>query len=242
MNIKGGNKQKLYDDKEDLEIRRVAYLKNSAQKFLLCSIILLFVIMLGISLLFINNYYKSSSRNKYNGEIIEVKELYNNILINNNGKIEEIITSESFKNDKNLVIEKINTVELSTNKDAKSNGIIKFDVKLVLNNDFEKNEISTNDSDLLVRFSYSYDKMNWTYINNVVRTSSSTLKPLMGNYYDVAGLQTILNISTNFELKANAGKSSKMFWRAEFVIKNKKDENIKNNLKGNFKLEYKDND
>jgi len=232
--------QKKYDDKEDLEIKKIAHSKYFFPRVLIVVLILLFLAMIIISTLFINNYFKKPNTLNNDGEIIEITNSKNNIVINNNGKIQEKIDNNRFKNG-NLVIEKINTIELFTD-DSSEDGV-NFDVKLLLlENDFNKNEISKNDSNLLVRFSYSYDNKNWTYIKNVIRTSNSTLNPLMGNYYDIAGLETTLNINTNFKLKTIKGNNNKMYWKAEFVIKNKDKGKIDNNLIGNFKLVYKDND
>jgi len=63
----------------------------------------------------------------------------------------------------------------------------------------------------------------------------------MGNYYDVAGLNTNLKIATNYEMKAESN-DAKMYWRIETIIKNPKKKEINNNLKANFKIEYKDSD
>ncbi|MBE6157031.1 MAG: hypothetical protein E7161_04750 [Firmicutes bacterium] len=229
---------KQHDDSEDLEIKKMAYLKVPFQKFLLYTLILLFFTLLCSSILIISYHIKSSRTNF--GETIEITNLKNNVLIINNGKFDEKITDKSFENDNDLTIEKINTITLSTNKDSKEKGIIKFNVKYEISeNDFIKNEIATNYSELLVRFSYSFDNDNWIYVNNVISTSDSNIIPLMGNYYDIAGLNTTLHIATNYELTADINDSTKMYWRAETIIRNKK--NTNNNLGVNFKIEYKDN-
>ena len=143
---------------------------------------------------------------------------------------------------KYLVIEKINTVKFKTNDNSKENGLIKFDVKYDISvNDFIRNGISSNDSDLLVRFSYSYDKEEWNYINNVISTTESTINPLMGNYYDIAGIKTNLNVVTNYEITSEPGKSKTMYWRCETYIKNNQKEDFNHNIKANFKIEYKEN-
>jgi len=244
MNKKDGTQKKhiIYDDKEDLKIKRIAHLKNPSQKFLLCVLILLFCFLLCASILIINSYNIKNNKKINSGEIIEVKSPKNHVLISNYGKINESITTKSFENSEDLIITKINTITLTTSKEAKEKGNIKFNIKYdISENSFKKNDIATNDSDLLVRFSYSFDNNNWIYVNNVISTLDSTLNPLMGNYYDIAGLINTLSVATNYDLSADINNSAKMYWRVETIIKNTHNKKINNKLVADFKIEYKNN-
>jgi len=242
MDKKGTKKRIVIDDKEDLEIKKIASLKDTTPKFLLYVLIVLFCIMLGCSVLFIN-YYVNSNENNNSIETIEVNSRKNKVLITNNGELDIDITYDSFKVGEDLVLEKISTIELATSKDAKEKGKIFFDVKYdVLENDFKRNEFSSLSSDVLVKFSYSFDNENWKYINNVISTDESTISPMMGNNYDISGIVSNLKIATNYELKSDIGEITKMYWRSEVVFKNKESKKINNNFKANFKIEYKDND
>lgn len=234
--------KKEVDDKEDLEIQKIAY-KNESNQILLYFLVFLFCVMLGTTISFINSYYRNKNEENKLLETIEVKSDKNQVLITNNGEINEQISEQSFKEDDDILIEKISTIELITNKNADKEGIIKFNVKYnIIKNDFLRNEYASNKSDILVRFSYSFDNEKWTYINNVISTSESTLSPLMGNYYDVSGIKSNLNIATNYELFSKPGEKIKMYWRSETTFKNNsKNKEIKE-FAANFKIEYKDND
>lgn len=236
-------KEVKQDDIEDLEIKKVAYEKNNSQKILLYALTTLFFIMLSISIIFINNYYKNKNQSSKDSEFIEINNYKNNALITNHGEINKKITKDSFEEDEDLVIERINSIELLTNKNAKKDGVITFDVKYkLLKNSFNRNEYAHNNSNLLVRFSYSFDNEEWTYVKNVISTSNSTLSPLMGNYYDVAGINSVLKVATNYELTSKPGESIKMYWRSETIIKNNQNSEVTNELVANFEIEYKNND
>lgn len=241
MNKKVENKnikQKIiYDDKEDLEIKRIAYLKNPFQKYMLGVSIILFCFMLTFSIIFISGYFQKKLDKPDINDAINTR---NNILITNNGEIKLHINKESFVNKNDLKIEKINTIEYD-NKDSKDDNSIKINIKYnILHNKFSRNSYSTTDSDVIVRFSYSYDEEEWTYINNVISINDSTIKPLMGNYYDVSGIEGNLNVSTNFEINASALEKVKMYWRSETVFKYNPDKIIDNNYEAYFKIEYKE--
>ena len=118
---------------------------------------------------------------------------------------------------------------------------IYFNVKLNIDkNDFNHNALATTNSELLMKISYSYDNENWTYINNVLQTNNTTITPLMGNYYDIAGIESEIRISTKKELTAKLNESKKMYWKIETIIKKQNKEHVENNLQMNFYLEYED--
>jgi len=210
---------------------------NKVHKFLLVTLILLFFFTLFISISYIIKYTKESSLHK-NGEIIEIKTEKINSTIINNGIIESIINKESFKDKNEIVLENINIIELKPN--TKDNGKIKYDVKYnIYINDFKQNVISTRKSEVLVRFSYSFDNENWIYTNNVITTNTSNISPLIGNNYDISGITTNLNIATNQELSTTNNKATKMYWRSETIFKNNDDFEGNKNFKANFTIEYK---
>lgn len=227
---------------EDLEIKKVAYMQNPMQNILLYVLICLFCIMLGASIVFINSYYQKKVESN-SLEKIEITTKKSNVIITNLGEIKETITKNSFVNKTDYTIEKINTMEIETKKDSEDNGIIKFNIIYdIYNNDFPRNEYATNDSDVLVRFSYSHDGVHWIYVNNVISTNESTLRPLMGNFYDISGLVTKLKVVTNYELSSTPGEKVEMYWRSETTFKYNKNEKLNSNYKANFKIEYKSND
>lgn len=242
MNKKVNKKEVIYDDREDIEISEVANQKNDSQIILLPVLIIIFFLVLGCSLLFINSYYQNKLNDEESKEVIKINNKKNNIFITNNELIKQKIVNESFKNNKDITIEKINFIELVTANDANESGTITFDIDYeIIKNDFENNVFATNDSDVLVRFSYSYNKNDWTYINNVISTNNSTLSPLMGNYYDIAGLKTNLNIVTNLELNSEPGESKIMYWRSETIFKYNKNKKFDNEYEAKFKIEYNSN-
>ena len=226
---------------EDLEITKVAYMQNPAQNILLYVLTCLFCIMLGTSIVFISSYYYKKIDSN-NIEKVEVAIKKSNLLITNLGEINETITKNSFINNTNYTIERINTLELETKKDAEDNGEIQFNVIYgIYNNEFPRNGYATNNSDVLVRFSYSYDGVHWTYIKNVISTSDSTLSPLMGHFYDISGLQTNLRVATNYKVSSSPGEKVTMHWRSETIFKYNKSETLNKKYNANFKIEYESN-
>ncbi len=230
-------KKNQYDDSEDKNIRKVAYFEDNSSKLLLVILIVIFLVVLGITLAYIKKYYQV----KGDAEILNVVNKNNHVSVINDGHIEEEITTNTFANDEDYVIKKINTLEMSTNKDKEKDGIIYYDVKYnISENDFTSNSFATNDSEVLVRFSYSYDNENWEYVTNVISTTESTLTPLMGNYYDIAGLVSNLRVATNSEISSKPGKSNMIYWRSETIFKNKLRDSDSRKFTADFKIEYKE--
>ena len=227
-------------NKKDDFLTEDKYKRKSSitNKCLLISLILLFFFTLYISIQYIMKY-QEVKKPKENEEIIEIvtKESTGNII--NNGIISEKITHDSFASKDEIVVENINIIKVRANEDKSSN--IKFDVKYnIIKNDFFENLIPTNNSEVLVRFSYSFDNKNWTYINNVISTNSSNISPLVGNNYDIAGLITNLKVATNFELATtNSRKDAVMYWRSETIFNNLNNYINDKELEANFTIEYK---
>ena len=238
MNKKVGRSKKTYDDKEDLAIREAAYYNNSSQVLLLFVLIVLFGFTLYNSLMYIGKYYINKNKLENGIEVIEIKNSKMSILINNEGNLEKKITQEDTEDE--TIIENKSSITVETLKGEKKDGTIKFDVKYnILENSFPGNATSKDDSDLRVRFAYSYDNENWTYISNTISTYESTINPLLQNYYDISGIVSTLKIATNFELTSAPGEKSKIYWKSETTIKNK-ESNLNKGIKANFKIEYKE--
>lgn len=242
MNKKGFENNVKYDDKEDLEIRKVAYFKSNSSKILLIFLICLFIVMLMASFTFINSYYTKEENNNVEGEVIEINNSKNKVLIINNGIIKENINYEYFSNKNQVIIEKINKIEFNTNEGVSDNGIFSFDIRYdILENDFKRSDYSNNDSPLLVRFAYSYDSEEWTYLNNAISIDNSNITPLMGSVYDIAGIKSNLKVITNYEISLEPGESKIMYWKCETIFNNARNEKTNNNLEAEFKIQYQDN-
>lgn len=227
------------DKREENKLQDTINKKNNTNKFLLITLIILFFITLYISIQYIIKYQVSKMPDE-NEQIIEIKTKETNATIINNGVIEKKIDNNTFASEKEVIIENINAIEMISNNNDHSS--IKFDVKYnISKNDFKENDIANNNSEVLVRFSYSFDNKNWTYVNNVISTSSSNISPLIGNTYDIAGLVTDLKVATNYELSSNNKSSAIMFWRSETIFKDMKNNNNNKELKANFIIEYKSN-
>ncbi len=241
MNKKG---TKIYDDKEDKTIKKVAHSRsqNYSNIILLFILIVLFGFTLYCTLVYVGGFYKEKEDLRKSSEIIEIKTNKGNAVITNTGKIERSITGQDIINRENVVLENVTSIELNTNSSSDSDAKFYFDVKYnIKKNDFPYHIIATNDSDILVRFSYSFDNENWTYVNNVISTNDSTLNPMMGSYYDIAGLTTTLKVSTNHVIAGEPGTSKKMYWKSETFMLTK-DSNLDKGIEAEFKIEYKDND
>ncbi len=237
MNKKEKN---LIDDKEDLEIKKVASKKNNSDTRLLFIVLFaLFCFTLMKSLHYINYYFRVKELNK-NAEIIEIsnKDAYASII--NNGTIDKDIDADSFANTEEIVDEEINSIEVKKTKNSTSESGVIYDVKYIIeNNDFSENFIATSNSELLVKFSYSYDLENWNYVNSVLTTSSSNISPLIGNTYDIAGLTTTLNVASNQELKLDNKDSNIIYWKAETIFRKVQNADTNKNLKCKFIINYK---
>ncbi len=237
MNKKGKKSIKYNKGEEDKDIKKVANTKNVFQPYLLTGLSIMFIVMLICSFVLVDTFYKKQDNLK--NETIEITNDKNSISIVNNNSISESISTSSFNGNENITIERINTIEIKTNKDATSNGLIKYNIRYnIVENPFVKNGYDSTDSEILVRFSYSYDNEDWTYINNAISTDTTTIIPLMGKSYDIAGITGVLKVVTNEQLETTPGESQKIFWRSETIIKNFQDTNVIKNYQADFKIEY----
>lgn len=239
MNIKrdlnevSAKKNIKIDDKEDLEIKNVAYTKNKSGIIFLIILIAIFGLALFSTIMYIVKFYDEKPI-----ETIKLNNSKNRILITNNGIIEEKITNNYFKDkQKEKTVERINAIEIEA-KDEEAE--ITFNVKYnISKNTFKQNTISSNKSNVLLRIAYSFDNKNWTYINNVISTDESNLSSLMGNYYDIAGIISNLKIATNYKLELEKEEKIKMYWKSETIIKNNGKNIIDKEINADFKIEYK---
>ncbi len=222
------NKIKKYDDKEDFAIKLVAGEKeNIFSKYIFCVAIILLGILISTCILIYNEY-----KNK-NNSVIEIKSYKRNVEIINDSRIDEVINNETFKEDKYKVV-RISKIRVSGEENSK----VMYNVKYsILENDFNRNNYSTVTSDVLVKFSYSYDKDEWTYINNVIRIEDEELKSVLGNNYDIAGIINTLKVSSNNVIELNGIDKDTIYWRSETIFK-KPILSINNKFKANFYIEY----
>jgi hypothetical protein len=226
----------IIDAEEDPRIRNIAYSKynrsfNTIFTLLYVSFLLVMVTAIFYGLFMID--YKNKDKS-----VVNISSSDKKISIINSNKIEEKINEKSFVNIEKINIERINSIELkSNNKNSKINYDVKYNI---IKNTFRENVYTNYNSDLLVRFSYSYDKEKWTYIKSVISTSTSNIGVLMGNYYDISGKVTNLSVATNQELELKNENKKIIYWRSETVFQNIND--IDGEIEANFKIEYKDND
>ncbi len=222
---------------EDLEIKKVAHSKNYIQTLLLIILIVLFALTLFCSCFYIGKYYEAKNKVKGNAELIEISKKSNKSLITNNGPFEKVI-DDTLSED--VLIESYANVELSTNDDSENDGVLVYDVKYeIIQNDFTFNPISNISSDILVRFSYSFDNKEWKSTDYVLTAPSTTLNPLMSNYYDIGGIVGAINVSTNYKLSSKPGETKKMYWKSETLIRNTGN-TVGKAFKANLKIEYKE--
>lgn len=214
--------------------------KNDINILLLIILVMLFCFTFYITVQYVISYHVNENDRDKNSEIIEISNKSINGTIVNCGDIKEVLNKESFTNEKEMVVEKINTLEVKAN--TLEDTTIKVNIKYnIIENNFQSNLIATNKSPVLVRFSYSYDLEEWQYINNVISTNSSNISPLIGNNYDIAGLITTLNVATNFEVKVNSKDNTKLYWRSETIFKNSDELETDKNFAANFTIEYQSN-
>lgn len=206
---------------------------------ILVILILIFCFILGFTIIFsikYNNKLKLlSSKN-----IIQLNNQNIKASIINNGLVDATISDNMFEIDKKqeLIFENINIIEVKS-LTSEENKMI-FDINYnILENEFNINDSPTNKSEVLVRFSYSFDKENWTYINNVITTNVSNMSSLIGNNYDIAGQITNLNVSTNYELILKENEKLKMYWRSETIFKKINDKNKPRKFKAEFTIDHK---
>ncbi len=225
------------DIEEDPEIKKVAHANNSSQFVLLLILIVLFGLTLFCALFYIGKYYETRKKVTGDAELIEISKESNKSLITNNGPFETVIDDTSSED---IFIESFANAEIETDAKSKKDGVLVFDVKYeILKNDFRYNIIPNINSDVVVRFSYSFDNEEWTSIGNVLSTTTSTINPLMSNYYDVGGISGVINVATNYRLSSKPNEIKRIYWKSETLIKNTTD-TVGKTFTANLKIEYKE--
>ena len=208
----------------------------SLNTILIVILIILFGVTLYITCRYIVEYQKNSEL-KVNQEVIKINTDQITASIINKGKIDEEITLQSYNENGEMVIEKINEIEIIAANETESK--IEFDINYnILVNDFKVSAKPTNKSEVLVRFAYSFDGEEWTYINNVISTNTSNLSPLIGNNYDISGLITNLKVATNYELKPKDLNPLKMYWKSETLFKKIEEKENSKKFQANFTIDY----
>ncbi len=240
MNKKVKKKKEVkYDGTEDLEIKHVAYSNNIQQYVLLIILIILFGFTFFQALVYIGNYYEKKELEK-NDNVVEIIEDKTKTVISNNGEIYKTLTIKDDNNHEDVILENVNKIEIISENTEE---VIKkyFDIRYTINrNDFPRNFISTNDSDLLVRFSYSFDNESWTYLTNAITIGNTNISPVIGALYDLSGLTGNIRVATDYEVSSNPYENVTMYWKCETIFKYK-EENLNKTFQAEFKINYKDN-
>ena len=229
---------KIFVEEEDKEIEKAALKSNSNYNKWVFLYIGIFVIVCICS--FVQIYSFIEKRNLFNNSEAIINSKDSTLIINNSSKVS--------KYNENSIINTLNTeatvtndsyLDLIVSENSKSKVMYNYNVRYrIYNNDFVSSE-DENAPRVYVRFSYSTDKETWTYVNNVISTTSGTLMPSMGNKYEVTGLQSTLSVATNYEISGKPGKNTKLYWRCETIYTGIDNELIKEmNYEANFDVEY----
>ena len=230
---------KIFVEEEDKEIEKVALKKSTNYNKWVILYVIIFLIVCVCSFIQINSYIEKKNLFMNNSET-RINSKDSTLIINNNSKVS--------KYNENSIINTLNTeatvtnesyLDLNVNKDSKSKIMYNYNVRYrIYNNDFVSSDDETAPR-VYVRFAYSTDKETWTYINNVISTTSGTLMPTMGNKYDVTGLKSTLSVATNYEITGKPGKNNRLYWRCETTYSGINNELINEmNYEADFNVEY----
>ena len=239
MNKKVKKKKEVkHDGTEDLDIKKVAH-SNTREYALYIILIILFGFTFYSALVYIGKYYNNKKEQELYSEVIKINKNDDRIVISNNGELNKVLSVEDDNNAEDIVIENVDLIEI-TSKDIKNINTYLFDVRYnILENEFPKNVVATNDSNILVRFAYSYDQENWNYIDNAISINDNNMKPLIGGLYDLSGVVGNIKIATNFQIKSNPYEPVKVYWKSETILKYNND-NLGKRIKADFKISYSD--
>ena len=236
MNKRVKKKQEVkYDGSEDIEIKKIAHYSYMSQYILFGVLIILFGFTLYSSLVYVGKYYNATN-NEYS-ELIEIRNDKDKIVVTNNGELNKTLTIKDDNNGEDVIVRTYDTIEIDS-KDYQNINNYFFDIRYdIIQNDYSKNLIASSDSDVLVRFAYSKDNKEWTYINNAIKYNDINITPLIGALYDLSGIVGNIKVATKFNVKTNPYEKVKIYWKSETIIKYKKD-NLGKNIKANFKINY----
>lgn len=233
----------IYVDTDMNELDKVAS-KKRVTKFNIYLIISL-VIFVGVLISSTTQIYNYIERRKIFDEtnkIVEISSKDDKLSISNNGSVHSYNQKSLINTDSDeAVVENISKLKLVVDESAKEKSIHKYNVRYRINqNDYKYLSVVT-DPELYVRFAYSSDQETWNYVNNAISTTNSTLMPQMGNYYDISGLETTLNVATNFELIGKPGETVYVYWKSETVyrhITHEENKTADKELDATFNVEY----
>lgn len=229
---------KIFVEEEDKEIEKVALKKDNGFSKWLILYTVIFVIVCICSFIQINSYIEKKSLFNDNKET-KINSKDSKLIINNNSRVANY-TNGGIVNSMNneATVSNMSYLDLTVNEDSKSKVLYNYNVRYrIYANDY----VSENENDIkvYVRFAYSSDLENWTYINNVISTTSGTIMPSMGNKYDVTGLTSTLSVATNYEISGKPGKETKLYWKAETIYTNIDNEDaVSKNYEADFDVEY----
>lgn len=228
---------KIYID-DDSELDKIAF---SKMPIVNKSIMLYFVILIIVAIctvIQVDGYIERRKSFEGTDNVIEIKESNAKIELFNNGSVPTINDSVILNsNATEATVETINHITLTLNKSLDKEVSHKYNIRYrIYENEFDKID---NTASLLVRFSYSLDNQTWTYINNPLTTTNSTLMPEMGNYYDISGLETTVNVATNYEIATKDKEHKIIYWKAETIYKNMDKEGFASKkLNATFAIDY----
>lgn len=230
---------KIFIDNDNDELDKIAFKKVHFVNKYIIFYSFIFVAILICSIWQIYNYVEKKKTYEGINKVVEISSGDSKLEIFNDNFVPDYKTSGIYNENKTeATVQNINRLELSLDKDIKSKIIYNYNVRYRIYDNLSEYSIDNNPT-LLVRFSYSTDNKNWTYVNNVISTTNSTLMPLMGNYYDITNLETTLNVATNLEIAGKKEEVKTIYWRAETIFKNLDNVNYDLSLlNATFDVEY----
>lgn len=225
------------------ELDKIAKKKEPNQNRLV--IVAFFIIFVGVCITTyfqVSSYYEREKLLKNSSSIVEVTSKNDKLTISNNSEV-PLIDAKNLAANKvtETTVENNSKLTLEVDKKAKSKSTHLYNIRYrIKKNDY--NYLTTvNEPEVLVRFAYSIDGANWNYVNSALSTTNSTLTPQMGNYYDVTGLQSTINVVTNYEITGESDSEVVIYWKAETLFKHLDNEDNQKTLKeynATFNVEY----
>jgi len=205
---------------------------------LILILLALFTFTFIISVFYYNKYMAMNELGN-NEEVIEIKRQNIKASILNNGKIDETINKNMFTETKReIIVTNIDELVISS-IDKKEDVELVYDVKYKISkNDFFQNSKPSTNSEVLVKFSYSYDQEEWHYINNAISTSTSNISSILNNGFDIAGLVTDLSVATDYKLSTKNNEEARVYWRSETIFRKTNHTTDDKKLEANFVIEY----
>lgn len=234
----------IYVDEDLEELDKIAK-RNVPSQFRIYIIIfsLLFLVVLLSSIAQIHSFYERQKIFKENSQEVSVNKNNSTLMITNDSKVNGInINSINLYETTEATTENIS--KLSIKPDVFGNAkktSYKYNVRYrIFDNNYEY-LVANNDPEVYVRFAYSTDGIAWTYVNTAISTTNSTLVPQMGNYYDITGIESTINVATNHEIVSNPEKEVVVYWKAETTYRHldySVNQDTDKKLNATFNVEY----